>query len=169
MFKITSKISIARFFSGLVVIMGLLLLILAIVAKVTIENNSIDSDNISASSVFSGSTVIAEPNKNNDVLYIIDAGNGKIIYKEKVVLTEKSDTVFTILKTLSEDKKYFEIKYNYNFPKLGVLVESIGGIKGDSEKYWQFYLNGRLGQLAADKQELKSGDTIEWRFEKTNF
>lgn len=87
-----------------------------------------------------------------------------------VIIGEKSSqTVFDALKELSNGGKAFELKYNNNY-SFGVFVESIGGIKnGDGGKYWQYYVNGKLGEVAADKKEVKAGDKVEWRFEKADF
>jgi len=82
---------------------------------------------------------------------------------------ESGQTVFDALKQLSNNGKALELKYNNNY-KYGVFVESIGGVKnGDGGKYWQYYVNGKLGDVAADKKEVKTGDKVEWRFEKVNF
>lgn len=87
-----------------------------------------------------------------------------------VIAGEKSSqTVFDALKELSNGGKAFELKYNNNY-SFGVFIESIGGVKnGDDGKYWQYYVNDKLGEVAADKQELKAGDKVEWRFEKVPF
>ena len=77
-------------------------------------------------------------------------------------ISEKS-TVFDIL------KENIEIEYNNNY-SYGVFVESINGIKnGDDGKYWQYYINNTLGDVAADKKILKEGDNVEWRFEEVPF
>lgn len=77
----------------------------------------------------------------------------------------EAQTVFGALKDLSQEKN-FELKYNNNY-KYGVFVESIAGVpNGKDGKYWQYYVNGKLGEVAADKKEVKVGDKVEWRFEK---
>lgn len=66
-------------------------------------------------------------------------------------------------------KNNIEIEYNNNYD-FGVFIESIGGVaNGDEGKYWQYYVNGTLGEVAADKKVLKEGDGVEWRFEKVDF
>ncbi len=46
-------------------------------------------------------------------------------------------------------------------------MESIAGVpNGKDGKYWQYYVNDKLGEVAADKKEVKAGDRVEWRFEK---
>jgi len=72
----------------------------------------------------------------------------------------KESTVFDVLKNNAD------IKYNNNY-SFGVFIESINGIKnGAEEKYWQYYINDKLGDSAADKKKLEDRDEIEWRFEK---
>lgn len=62
-----------------------------------------------------------------------------------------------------------EVKYNNNY-EFGVLIESIGDKKnGDNGKYWQYYVNNELGDVAADKKNISKSDIIEWRFEKVPF
>lgn len=87
----------------------------------------------------------------------------KIEYAAGANLADQN--VFDALLNLSK-KENFEVKYNTN-SKYGVFIESIHGVKnGDDGKYWQYYVNGTLGDVAADKKELKAGDKVEWRFEK---
>lgn len=94
------------------------------------------------------------------------ASKGSNVKIEYTISSADSTTVFSALKSYSEKNK-IELAYNYNFPKLGVLVDSIAGIKsGTDGKYWQYYINGNLGDAAADKKEVKAGDKVEWRFEK---
>ena len=82
-----------------------------------------------------------------------------------VVDSEIGKTVFDVLKKIASENT-FDLKYNNNY-SFGVFIESIVGIKnGDDGKYWQYYINGTLGDVAADKKELKAGDKVEWRFEK---
>jgi hypothetical protein len=53
---------------------------------------------------------------------------------------------------------------------MGVLVESIDGIKnGTGNKYWQYWINGELPMVSADKQEVKNEDKIEWKFDFADF
>lgn len=88
--------------------------------------------------------------------------NTKIDY---TVSESSSTTVFNALKSYTDSNK-IDLKYSNN-SKYGIFVESIMGIKnGDDGKYWQYYVNNVLGDVAADKKEVKAGDKVEWRFEK---
>lgn len=46
----------------------------------------------------------------------------------------------------------------------GVFVEGIGEIKNTPEKAWIYYVNGKSGEVASDKYELKQGDSVEWKY-----
>lgn len=152
MFKIDSK-NILR---GVVIGLGIALAIIAlgiVGIKVAGQNNAkITGD----SSVLYGE---------GEIRYIIDTGNGQKFTAQNRVLGKEDKTVFDVLKIMSLESK-FDLKYNNNY-SFGVFIESIAGIKnGDDGKYWQYYVNDKLGEVAADKKEVKSGDKVEWRFEK---
>lgn len=48
----------------------------------------------------------------------------------------------------------------------GEYVDAINGISGGTDnKYWSFYINGKLSTIGAADYVTKNEDTIEWRFE----
>jgi hypothetical protein len=49
----------------------------------------------------------------------------------------------------------------------GVFVEKIGELGNTKDNVWIYYVNGKSGTVAADKQPLKAGDTVEWKYEKS--
>jgi hypothetical protein len=51
----------------------------------------------------------------------------------------------------------------------GVFVEAIGTLANTKEKSWIYFVNGKSGTVAADKQSLKSGDLVEWKYMIPNF
>jgi len=49
-------------------------------------------------------------------------------------------------------------------------VENIDGVKnGTDNKYWQYWVNGELPMVSADKKEVKKGDEVEWKFGPAEF
>jgi hypothetical protein len=53
---------------------------------------------------------------------------------------------------------------------MGVFIESIDEVKNGTEnKYWQYWVNGELPMVAADKYRVKSGDRVEWKFAPSPF
>lgn len=100
------------------------------------------------------------------VAYIINKGNG-IIDSFKISPSQNS-TVFSLLEELSQ-RESFKIEFTF-YQGMGVLVKSIDGVEnGTDNKYWQYWVNGELPMVAADKKEVKAGDRIEWKFESSPF
>jgi len=101
-----------------------------------------------------------------EVSYIINYGEGNI--KEYQLDTSENSTVFSLLEELAK-RENFEIETT-SYPEMGIFVKSISGAEGGTDdKWWQYWVNGNLGEVAADKKEIKAGDIIEWRFEVPQF
>ncbi|MEM2900169.1 MAG: DUF4430 domain-containing protein [Thermoplasmata archaeon] len=72
----------------------------------------------------------------------------------------------TVYGVLSESAKrgnfsvesYYDGKYGSHF------VTSIGGVKGDDKKAWQYWQNRKYGQVGASLADVNNGDLIEWRY-----
>ena len=59
-------------------------------------------------------------------------------------------------------KEQLELKTKqYDF---GAFVEQIGGVVNTKEKSWIYFVNGKSGTVAADKQPIIAGDSVEWRY-----
>lgn len=100
------------------------------------------------------------------VTYIVDKGNG--IINSFKISSSKNSTVFSLLEELSQREK-FKIEFT-TYQGMGVLVKSIDGVEnGTDNKYWQYWVNGELPMVAADKKEVEAGDRIEWKFESSPF
>jgi hypothetical protein len=99
-------------------------------------------------------------------LCLINKGNGEI-NSYKIAPSENS-TVFSLLEELSA-RENFKIKFTV-YQEMGVLIKSIDGVEnGTDNKYWQYWVNGELPMVAADKKEVKVGDKIEWKFATAQF
>ena len=108
--------------------------------------------------------VISEGIKKEAIL-VIDNGEEepkifKVEFNEKItafdLLKKKTEEIGLVLKT-----KIFDI---------GVMIESIGDKEnGENGKYWMYYVNGEMPMMAVDKKEIKAGDKIEFKFEKSPF
>ena len=72
-----------------------------------------------------------------------------------------ASTAFDALVAASA-KEQLELKTKqYDF---GVFVEQIGPRANTKEKSWIYFVNGKAGTVAADKQSVVSGDIVEWRY-----
>lgn len=100
------------------------------------------------------------------VSFKIIEGNGRVI--SSLLVASADDTVFSLLSAMSK-KENFSLE-SKEYKGMGVLVESIDGIKnGTDNKYWQYWINGNLPMVSADQKEVKNGDRIEWRFDVADF
>ncbi len=80
------------------------------------------------------------------------------------ITVEASTTVFSILESLGQEEK-FTITYKV-YPEMGVLIQGINGVvNGTENKYWQYWVNDILGEVACDNKFLKAGDKVEWKFD----
>ncbi len=105
--------------------------------------------------------ISGKENSSGQVVYIINKGEGQP--EEYQIEISQTETAFSLLQKLAELED-FEIGFtNYDF---GVFVESIDGLKnGQNNQYWQYWVNDKLAEVAADKKEVEIGDRVEWKFE----
>lgn len=95
-----------------------------------------------------------------------------IDYSEGAVQNFESDfrermTAFDLLKKKTGELNLFLKSKDSDF---GVFVEAIRDKEnGEAGKYWLYYVNKELPMVAADKLALKSGDKVEFKFEKPSF
>lgn len=73
--------------------------------------------------------------------------------------TVSGQTAFELLISNVEDVEYTE----YDF---GTFVESIGGVAGNKDNFWAFYLNEEKAQQGADMTVLEEGDQVKFIYEK---
>jgi len=99
-------------------------------------------------------------------LYIIDFGSGNV--KPYQIIPLENSTVFSLLEEVSA-RENFKVESKV-YEGMGVFVESIAGVKGGTDnKYWQYWVNGELPMVDADKKAVKKGDKVEWRFSPLSF
>ena|SRR5450759_5269484 len=105
--------------------------------------------------IFSPKTPVVQPPASS-VSVTLDSGSS--------IATVSGVAAQNAFQALSEaaKKKNLELKTKqYDF---GVFVEQIGTIANTKEKSWIYFVNGKSGTVAADKQSLKAGDTVEWKY-----
>ncbi|MBI4128011.1 MAG: DUF4430 domain-containing protein [Parcubacteria group bacterium] len=98
-----------------------------------------------------------------EVSLLIDDGVTLTGYKD--VPLPDPPTVLEVLKTVTSEKG---IAFDYNPPEAspyGAFIKQIGEKKnGEQDRYWQYWVDGSQPQVAADRYELKGGETILWTF-----
>jgi hypothetical protein len=96
---------------------------------------------------------------------VIDSGQG-----QPLSLSDKFQTGMTAFDLLEYGKLQLNLGVKIKSYDTGIFVEKIGDkIGGQDGKYWLYYVNGEMPQVAADKKILNSGDTVEFKFEKSPF
>ena len=76
-------------------------------------------------------------------------------------------TAFDLLKNKTEE---LNIILKTKIYDIGIMVEAIGDKEnGQAGKYWLYYVNDKMPMVAVDKKEIKPGDKIEFKFEKSSF
>jgi len=113
-----------------------------------------------------GETGITQENvQEKEIFLVINDGEGNL--KNLNAEFSKGMTAFDLLKNKAEELNIpLKIK-TYDF---GILIEAIGNKKnGQDEKYWMYYVNDEMPMVSVDKKEVKPGDKVEFRFEKSPF
>ena len=109
-------------------------------------------------------TDMVEDNAEREVSLLIDDGDDPKSFQGEF---REGMTAFDLLQDGGEGLNLTLKVKTYD---MGVFVEMIGVKEnGEDEKYWMYYINGELPMVAADKQELKPGDKVEFKFEKSSF
>lgn len=100
-----------------------------------------------------------------DVVLVID--NGTDPAQTFQIKFQEQMTAFTALKNKAEETG---LNLKTKMYDIGVFVEAIGDKEGGQDgKYWMYYVNGQAPMVAADKQVLKPGDKVEFKFEKSPY
>ena len=80
------------------------------------------------------------------------------------VATVSGVTAQNAFQALSEAAKKQNLELKTKQYDFGVFVEQIGTLANTKEKSWIYFVNGKSGTVAADKQSLNAGDTVEWKY-----
>ena len=77
----------------------------------------------------------------------------------------QSDTAFSLLER-SAQQNGFTVDSTYYAQFDSTLINSINNAVGGADgKYWQYYVNGQLPEVGADKCTVTNGDVLIWNFE----
>jgi hypothetical protein len=92
----------------------------------------------------------------------IDTGKATEFFTASV----SAKTPYDALMAAAEQGKRTVTTKQYDF---GIFVTGIGDVVTNAEYGWIYYVNAVSGNVAADTYELKAGDQVEWKFEKSIF
>jgi hypothetical protein len=151
-----------NYFKKTIILIGIVVLVIIAVVFVVFHNKL---GEFSYKNNIKSSQETSQQNVEKKVTLIIDDGekNPTIIetnFKEGI-------NAFDLLKNETEKLNISLKTKNYD---IGIFIEAIGDKEnGQNGKYWLYYVNGEMPQIAADKKELKPGDKVEFKFEKSPF
>ena len=95
------------------------------------------------------------------VSLLIDSGTWTIRYGPA---TTTNNTPFSLLKEASARLGFPVDEVYYTLPS-AVFVTAINGTaNGQGGLYWQYWVDGVYGSVAADQMPLSNGDQVAWRF-----
>lgn len=78
--------------------------------------------------------------------------------------TTMNNTVYRLLGECSEVHG-FEVKSTIWQPYDAVFVDSINDVENGDGKWWQYYVNGKYGEVSSDRKEISDNDFVEWIYE----
>jgi len=106
-----------------------------------------------------------EEETREEIILVINDGQGSP--KTFRSSFEEGITAFGLLEEKTKESGLVLETETYD---IGVLIKEIGDKEnGQDGKYWMYYVNGEMPMVAADKKEIKAGDKIEFKFEKSPF
>lgn len=100
-----------------------------------------------------------------EAVLVIDSGDG--LPQTFQVEFQEGMTAFDLLRNKTEELNIALKTKTYD---IGIFIEAVGNKEnGQDGKYWMYYVNGEMPMVAADKKEIKAGDKVEFKFEKSPF
>ena len=109
--------------------------------------------------------IISQEKLEKRVMLVIDGGE-----ELSEVLEAEFKEGMTAFNLLGNEAEKLNLTLKFKTYDIGVFIEAIGNKEnGEDGKYWLYYVNGEMPQVAADKQLLIPGDKVEFKFEKSPF
>lgn len=98
---------------------------------------------------------------------MIDTGVDLLGFSD--IQVSNNDTVWSILEKINSQQADLVV-VSEQYQDMGVLIKSIKGfVNGVDGKYWQYWVNNKYADKAADKQNIVNGDVIMWKFTSSQF
>lgn len=110
---------------------------------------------------------VSAPEQNQSLSVMVDTGEDLIGFPN--IALKDGDTVWSVLEKVSAGRAELPVE-GEQYQDMGMLVKSIKGfVNGTDGQYWQYWLNNKYADASADKQAVKAGDVILWKFTKAQF
>lgn len=136
--------------------------VVLVIGIVQYLGKSVNNINIPSVSVRSlpkeENTTVSQIPQTKTELVTIDFGNGKKITGE--VSTQSA------YQALLQVAKANNLEISTKRYKFGVMVEKVGETGMSPSYFWSYSVNGKPGQIAADRFVINPGDKVEWVYTK---
>ncbi|MBI3380186.1 DUF4430 domain-containing protein [Candidatus Gottesmanbacteria bacterium] len=143
----------------LVIFVGAAVLLLGIGQYVLRNQINLKLPNISVRDVFKPDEANISPTEviSSETLSI-DFGNGQKVTGQAIT----QNAYQSLVKVAKDNNMKVEVKqYKY-----GVMVTKVGDVANSPNSAWMYAVNGKPGQIAADRYIVHPGDKVEWKFTK---
>lgn len=89
-------------------------------------------------------------------------------FRYSIAVDAPGVSVYSVLVALSKAAGFNVKTRTYSY---GIFVEAIAGVEneGVDGRNWQYWVNGRYGEVSCDNKAVYGGDIIEWRFTDREF
>lgn len=115
----------------------------------------------------------ASVEENNDILgtvekeVVLSINDGE---KEPINLTVSFVEGMTAFDLLKNESEKLSLNLETETYDTGIFIKTIGDKEnGQDNNYWLYYINGEMPTVSSDKIVIKSGDKVEFKFEKSPF
>lgn len=97
----------------------------------------------------------------------INFGDNKADSEKTATFSASLKTPATALNLLQSIAEGNNFKVDYNEQNSDIFVKGIKGVVNQRNSLWLFYYNGRPAIAPVDKQTLRDGDMVEFRYSST--
>jgi|TARA_B100001971_G_C18077910_1_gene476657 hypothetical protein len=98
---------------------------------------------------------------------MIDTGDDLLGFNDLEI--REQETAWSLLEGLSKESEELSVS-STDYGDLGVLIESINEYENGADKnYWQYWVNNKYADIAANNYVISSGDVILWKFTSAKY
>lgn len=160
---------------GLFSLLGVLLTAFLIYKASRLSDNSLSSIDFSmqrSSSISAGLQDESSPSVSEqeslNALLTLDFGTASKEAQRLATYSGIPDSKMTALDFLIKASKENSFTLEYEDKPFGAFVKAVSGIINKRNLLWIFYYNGRVSPISPDKQVLKPGDHVQFRYSSSN-
>ncbi len=98
---------------------------------------------------------------------IVKSGTLTTLEIEGVKHQTKISEATTVYNFMDQIRKEGKVNFKEKtYTGLGKFIEEINGIRGNGDKYWIYYVNGKKAWIGVSNYKIGPGDVVSWKYEK---